>query len=373
MSNSHRLLELDVLRGIAATAVLFYHYTSGFNDIYGHSDKLLFYFPCGHLGVKLFFIISGFVIFMTLQRVKQAADFVVGRFSRLYPVYWTAAAITFIIVGIAGLPGREVSLKDALINLTMLEVWLKTPFIDGAYWSLCYELSFYGIMLIIYLVNGFKRIEIIAIGWLLLIFLAQVTTNYLKFQINGLLMISLLLNYGNLFIAGIMFFKIKTKQPSLTTHLIIAFCLLIELISPYTILEKIVITSLFSIFYLFAYERLYFIINRPLLFLGAISYPLYLIHQNVGYVVINTLYKLNLNPNLIILAAITVSILLGWLISISVEKPAMRAIRSKYKVMIASRTRNIVPLVEPQTISGMGLEVIEVFKGDQIAARVEKP
>ena len=88
-------MELDALRGIAAFSVVLFHYTARYDSIYGHSNRLLFKFNYGHLGVNLFFIISGFVIFMTLDRTKSVIDFVVARFSRLYPAYWTALALTF--------------------------------------------------------------------------------------------------------------------------------------------------------------------------------------------------------------------------------------------------------------------------------------
>jgi peptidoglycan/LPS O-acetylase OafA/YrhL len=81
-----RLLELDVFRGLAALAVVLFHYTTVYERTYDHHDEMLFDFSLGHYGVQLFFIISGFVIFMTLNRTKSALDFVVSRFSRLYPV-----------------------------------------------------------------------------------------------------------------------------------------------------------------------------------------------------------------------------------------------------------------------------------------------
>jgi peptidoglycan/LPS O-acetylase OafA/YrhL len=98
MSKQNRLFELDVLRGIAALGVVMYHYTTHYDELYGHSQKVLIYFPFGQYGVELFFIISGFVIFMSLERTKSSLDFIVGRFSRLYPAYWTAVILTFTIV-----------------------------------------------------------------------------------------------------------------------------------------------------------------------------------------------------------------------------------------------------------------------------------
>jgi peptidoglycan/LPS O-acetylase OafA/YrhL len=53
--------------------------------------------PWGYLGVNLFFVISGFVIFMTLDRTLVPLDFVISRTSRLFPAYWAAIIITMVI------------------------------------------------------------------------------------------------------------------------------------------------------------------------------------------------------------------------------------------------------------------------------------
>ena len=78
-----RLTELDSLRGIAAMAVVLFHYTTRFTELYGHTAPPVFSVPLGHLGVNLFFMISGFVIFMTLERTLTSRDFIISRFSRL--------------------------------------------------------------------------------------------------------------------------------------------------------------------------------------------------------------------------------------------------------------------------------------------------
>jgi len=62
-----RLRGLDSLRGMAALAVVLYHYTFGYTQVVGrHMPGLDLIATDGHFGIYLFFIISGFVIFMTL-------------------------------------------------------------------------------------------------------------------------------------------------------------------------------------------------------------------------------------------------------------------------------------------------------------------
>ncbi|TOO76409.1 acyltransferase, partial [Vibrio parahaemolyticus] len=108
------------VRGIAALAVVIYHYLYRYNELYTHQDLNLDWAYWGKYGVQLFFIISGFVIFMSLERVKKPLDFIASRFTRLFPAYWIALIITTLVVYSFGLPGREVSLTSTVINFTML-------------------------------------------------------------------------------------------------------------------------------------------------------------------------------------------------------------------------------------------------------------
>jgi peptidoglycan/LPS O-acetylase OafA/YrhL len=88
-----RLVEIDALRGVAALAVVLFHYTTHFTKLFGASPPPTISFSMGHYGVNLFFIISGFVIFMTLEKTLRPMDFVVSRFSRLFPTYWVAIVL----------------------------------------------------------------------------------------------------------------------------------------------------------------------------------------------------------------------------------------------------------------------------------------
>ncbi|MEK4129105.1 acyltransferase [Solibacillus sp. FSL W8-0474] len=80
-----RLTELDALRGLAALAVVIFHYTTRYNELFGHEKSSYLNFTFGHMGVNLFFMISGFVIFMTLRRINNVKEFAIKRAFRLYP------------------------------------------------------------------------------------------------------------------------------------------------------------------------------------------------------------------------------------------------------------------------------------------------
>ena len=102
---------------------------------------------------------------MTLERTAGWLKFAWGRFSRLYPAYWVAAAMTFVVVAACGLPGQEVSASEAIVNLTMIQALLGNPHIDGAYWSLQAELIFYVNMLILFRLGAFRRPNLTVALW----------------------------------------------------------------------------------------------------------------------------------------------------------------------------------------------------------------
>ena len=78
-----RIAELDSLRGLAAVSVLVFHLTASYAESLPEQRRGFINFNVGGmLGVQLFFIISGFVIFMTVERTRRPIDFVWSRFSR---------------------------------------------------------------------------------------------------------------------------------------------------------------------------------------------------------------------------------------------------------------------------------------------------
>ena len=97
--NSSRLLFLDGLRGIVILLVILYHAYSDTWDIflpyhYQYHDFLLFKY--GNYGVQLFFLISGFVITMSLEKCIDFGDFIFRRWLRLFPAMLIASILILI-------------------------------------------------------------------------------------------------------------------------------------------------------------------------------------------------------------------------------------------------------------------------------------
>lgn len=343
VSDQSRLRELDALRGLAAISVLLFHYSVRFQQLYGFSQPPSFSFIAGAHGVEFFFGISGFVILMTLERCRRGMDFVVSRLSRLYPTYWVALAITVGIVGWLGLPGREVSAKDALINLSMLQEFLGRPDVDGVYWSLEVELMFYAWMLLLYLSGRLQAIRVVVLGWLALALAVGALDWVMHRDPPYLASRYLLLPYIAMFAVGVVSHKAMDRQryDAFDIFIISMAVVCAWLWAGVGSAEACVLTA--AALALLAMGKLSWINQRVVLFLGTISYPLYLVHQNVGYALMLKLKAWGWRAEPSMAAALIVSIVLAAAITWCVEKPAMRLIRTAYKSLRSQTTSENKP------------------------------
>ena len=82
-----RIKHIDGLRGIAILVVVFFHaYSRWTNLIESQKESFLeSFFQYGFYGVHLFFIISGFVIIMSLERSEKFFNFLYKRWLRIFP------------------------------------------------------------------------------------------------------------------------------------------------------------------------------------------------------------------------------------------------------------------------------------------------
>ncbi len=130
---------VQALRAIASLAVVFQHVT-----YFALASKSIDYQPflridLGQFGVRVFFLISGFVMAGCLH---QGSSFLLKRIARVYPPYWLAIGLS------AGLllwldPAWHIDLQSVLLDPTAADLnnTLRIP-----YWTLLYEVSFYALL-----------------------------------------------------------------------------------------------------------------------------------------------------------------------------------------------------------------------------------
>jgi peptidoglycan/LPS O-acetylase OafA/YrhL len=337
-----RIAELDALRGFAALAVVFYHFTTRFDQLFGHATPLAAAFPWGEYGVDFFLMLSGFVILRSLDRTRRASDFVVGRAARLYPAYWVAGAITFSVVSWCGLPGQEVSLAEAAANATMLQQQFGARHIDGAYWSLEVELFFYVFALALHVAGAFRNER--RLYWALALWLlaeaasVAIVCNFgedvhRSFAIRaiGKLQVLLSLRYAHLFSIGIVLYRgWRSGRLGPAAWAVLAACWLMQgFVDSWG--AALGIAGLTGLLYAAAAGRLSWLAAWPLVLLGGISYPLYLIHQNVGYVAIRQIESRGAGADLAVVAALAISLAAAWGLSRTIEQPLQKGLVGWWK------------------------------------------
>lgn len=329
MTNT-RVNEIDLLRFIAALSVVFFHYS-----FRGYAADAMSVMPYplltsvskyGYLGVQLFFMISGFVILMTAAN-GSLRGFVVSRIVRLYPAFWACCTITFIVTIGIGEPRYSASISQYLINMTMLSDFLGVPSIDGAYWSLFVEIKFYALVAIILIMGRIHQAQLFIILWL-------IASVILEFLPIGKLRYILIADYSAFFISGAAFYLIWSQGLNLTRFVIIAlsWCLAIfqstkglqNFEKQYnTIMDGYVVAGIITTFYLVmllvSLRQTGMLGQKRWLLAGVLTYPLYLLHQNIGFMIFNLAYPA-VNPHLLLWGTVILTLGMAFAVHVLIEK-----------------------------------------------------
>ncbi len=320
-SSRTRLVELDALRGIGALCVLVFHYSTRFHELFPQAAHVPFTFAGGNYRVLLFFCISGFAIFFTLDRIRSVPDFVVNRIARLYPAYLVAMLLTLLIEYFAHMSRLLIGPVAILANFTMLQGFAFLPAVDGAYWTLTVEIAFYFCMISIWKWAGLRHLEPVLALWLGVRWLFHLWPD-----MPERIVMLLALRYVPFFMIGMLAYRIWAGQRSWRQQAPYAALALLSVATMESRDIAAVAAVLILVFSALITGRLRCIALRPFVWVGGISYSFYLIHQHVGFVIMLRLAEAGYSPWIGFALAFAVALLLGTLINRLVERPAGEAI-----------------------------------------------
>jgi peptidoglycan/LPS O-acetylase OafA/YrhL len=336
-SGEQRIASLDGLRGIAITGVVLYHAYVHWAAVvpWGNAFSGKPWFAYGGLGVQLFFMISGFVIALTLRRCSSMREFILRRWLRLFPAMAIVSLLVFCTAWIfPERPLGQPSLRDLLPGLLFIEAewleWLpggqKVRLLEGTFWSLFVEVKFYLIAGASYFLWGRRGMVVAlvclfvtanvsaAVPWLggLSYVCTLASASYFGWFASGALFHSHSLSGDRRELLAAIFVGVAAaaSQPSRMMYPGI-FSSMVVLVFTSTMLSAKV-------------RRVVSV--RVLLWIGFISYPLYLVHENLVIIGILRLAKVapSMPPILLPLLPIAAVCALAWLVAAWLE-PAMRA------------------------------------------------
>ncbi|WP_329173837.1 acyltransferase [Streptomyces decoyicus] len=336
-----RLRALDGLRLLAALMVAAYHYGGRNGEIaqaWGGSPAHQFptaapLFAYGCLGVQIFFVISGFVICLSgWGRTLRA--FIASRVSRLYPAYWAAILLVTAVFALPWVAFEALAPSEVLTNLTMLQQPLGVDRVLGVCWTLWAEMRFYALFALCVVLPGAtrRRVVLFCAGWTLAAALAQAAhqpfldtvlmPEYAPFFIGGV-GLYLLHRYGardpiawaivlvswligqHYAVAGLWHAPSATAFSYRSTAVIIA-----------------VVTLGFALVAAVALGRLHWANWRWLTVAGALTYPFYLVHEHLGWVVVRALHHgIGLPSYATLILTVALMLLLAWVLHRCIERP----------------------------------------------------
>jgi peptidoglycan/LPS O-acetylase OafA/YrhL len=328
-----RFAELDGLRGLAVGAVLVYHYTSPFDGYYPGMPSAPFDFVDGEYGVQLFFLISGFVILLTAERARVTSDFVIARVTRLYPTYWAALALTTAVIVVSRAEPVRVTLAQVLVNTTMLQRFVLVENVDRVYWTLALELVFYA-YLAIYLAVTRCRISIptlrrLTSAWVLgSVPICLWAAGHPGSEPAKAVLTLTLAEYAGLFAAGMMFYVSRSREVIEPLAFGFGGVAILDAAIMRGFRGAVVVTFVVLLFAaVVAAPRVGLLARGPLHALGVISYPLYLVHQVVGVVLLAALIPvLGRVPAMVAVSGVVIAI--SVVLHATIEGPVSRRVRT---------------------------------------------
>jgi len=316
---SNQILVINSLRGLAALAVCFYHFvctTTGFIN----NETILEIFNFGKKGVQVFFIISGIVIPLSMlksgYKIKLLGKYLLKRFIRIEPPYLVA-----VVLGILYLYARNFIPSSTTIDLTpsfrdiMLHIGYLVPFIEDAtwinpvFWTLSIEFQYYIFLALLFpLALSNKNI----LNWVF-----NVIVIALPFLMPSL---HFYLHWSAFFGLGIFYaLYISGKYKNWNFILPMLFCSIVVFVEQGIIDLIFALTTLGIIHYFPKFK------TKTGLFLGKISYSLYLIHSIIGAAFINFMSHRVSSPEgkfMVILLGTIITIVSAYFFWKLIEKPS---------------------------------------------------
>ena len=300
--NNH-LDSLVLLRGIAVLMVCFSHFGNALSRAKQSLDVFTLFHKYGIYGVHIFFVISGFVIPLSLYKGKYKINsyprFLYKRFLRLYPPYLAALALTLVIMYVS-YRMRHLPFPENALSIFKSIFYLHAPSDNPVFWTLFVEAQYY-IFIGLFFVLIMKHSWIAYFIVMPILLIAGQVLNHGDF---------LLFFYFVFFFVGNVGYMIYSGNGNKTMNYIVLAGLLLFIAFLYKL--PAFISALVAITFI-----LLFLKSLPpiLKFAGTISYSVYLIHFPIGTKIINFI-KGRVSPSynwILFILTLILTLIVAWI------------------------------------------------------------
>jgi peptidoglycan/LPS O-acetylase OafA/YrhL len=306
--------NIDLLRAMAILPVLLFHYTTRFPLEFYKASSVPFHMEWGKFGVDLFFVVSGYCIFLTLDSSTSLSNFWAKRLARLQPAYMLAIALTFLVVATFGLPGRQEGVFVAFANVFWLNAIPTIPHLDGVYWSLIVELKFYFFIGIIYWGASGKNVSF---WWAIFCGFGAIAHRVWPLVGEWIFIAP----YAPAFLVGLLAYE----SPKLSKKAVAALGFYSAAsigFSPRFTGDSWTGVGV-AVFAYFVLRLPSLKVPKPITYIGLVSYSLYLVHDNIGLVLIRALdpVDMRIRIGITVVTMIAVAAVMNRTIEIRWQKP----------------------------------------------------
>lgn len=320
MASGKNLSSVEMMRGIAAFMVAYFHIARGNARFLDHDSFFFTVGKWGWAGVEIFFVISGFIITYamfhgnyTLGRVHK---FLAKRLVRLEPPYIVSIVVVLVLMYVSTLSpyyrGKPFNPDwgNVLGHLGYVNAFTGANWLQDVYWTLAVEFEFYiGLALLFPLLTFKKK----AVSWLTLAGIAAMSFipagdahvfEYLSFFLMGIILSLYMVGY------------FQRKEFVLFIVLSVLLCVYAQSL----ILCSLGVVTVLAILFIKS-------VPGPLKWMGKISYSLYLLHIPIGGRIINITEAKIQNQDIrivVVFVALAVCLVCSHFFYKWVEKPFQR-------------------------------------------------
>lgn len=299
-SRGPRLRTIDGLRGIAAFSVALFHFNEAIvrsapNWLPQWGQAIA---ANGFMGVEIFFVISGFVIAYSVRdgdySFRYLGLFALRRSIRLDPPYWCTIALECFLLFLSAklipslvrpLPG----VAQTLSHLIYAQQILGYEDIVPVFWTLCYEIQFYLLLITLLVIwqkaRGVVPARALRIGSTFVLVALFAISLVLRYSGRHLPVHGIALERWFQFFLGALTYWVVSRKLG-PSYLVGAWISIVGalIVSRAGVTQLLPVVVSVGIFLLGRRDLLDAVLtNRPLQFLGRISYSLYLIHGPIGW------------------------------------------------------------------------------------------